>query len=101
MVGRDTTDASEYRSTSHGSPEIGSSVTFRFNGTLVQVFGTIHTGTPELPPTAIFILDSKQQSIFKGSPSNDTQYSQLFYNSGILLAAEHALTMILYSRGPR
>ncbi|KAK1229968.1 hypothetical protein PQX77_006962 [Marasmius sp. AFHP31] len=87
----------EYLSTSHGSPQAGSSVTFRFNGTSVEVKGTVleQGSSSSAKPLAIFVLDFNIQSTFKGELSNDTVYDQQFYFNSPLSAGEHALTMTL------
>ncbi|KAJ8087677.1 hypothetical protein PM082_006512 [Marasmius tenuissimus] len=89
----------EYLSTSHGSPKAGSSVTFRFNGSSVDVRGTvleqIQGSNSSQKPLAIFVLDFNTKFTFKGNPSNDTVYSQRFYSCSPLSAGEHSLTMTL------
>ncbi|KAJ8087676.1 hypothetical protein PM082_006511 [Marasmius tenuissimus] len=87
----------EYLSTSHGSPAAGSSVTLHFNGTSVEVKGTVlkqGSSTSE-KPLAIFVLDFNVQSTFEGELSNDTVYDKQFYFNSPLSAGEHTLTMTL------
>ncbi|KAL0564262.1 hypothetical protein V5O48_017787 [Marasmius crinis-equi] len=84
----------EYKWTSHGTANSGSFVTFPFNGTAVQVRGTIHPWKSEQLPRTTFNLDSSPNEItFVGTPTNDTQYNQLFFNTSQLQVAEHSLRM--------
>ncbi|KAL0061400.1 hypothetical protein AAF712_011801 [Marasmius tenuissimus] len=89
----------EYLSTSHGSPEAGSSVTLRFNGTSVEVKGTVlkqkQGSENSQEPLAIFVLDFASETTYNGNPSNNTVYSQRFYFNSSLSAGEHSLTMTL------
>ncbi|KAL0563742.1 hypothetical protein V5O48_018323 [Marasmius crinis-equi] len=98
-------DPAENNGTSHGSSDPGASVTFLFNGfepgTSVQLRGTIHPQKQTDPsaqtqkPLAIFTLDFTTKEIFQGNPTNDTQYNQPFFDSVLLPAAQHSLTMTL------
>ncbi|KAJ8087669.1 hypothetical protein PM082_006504 [Marasmius tenuissimus] len=94
-------DKAEYLSTSHGTQKSGSTVTFRFNGTSVQVKGTIlqHKQDSKNRPYAEFALDSNIITTFDiGNSSNDSVlYQQTFYNSPSLSAEkEHFLTIALF-----
>ncbi|KAF9267237.1 hypothetical protein L218DRAFT_1074525 [Marasmius fiardii PR-910] len=90
-----TGDLNESNQTSHGSPEIGASVTLRYNGTSVQVLGTIRNGTTTQTPIATFTLDNVPQTPFKAPKSNETEYTRSFYNSGFLPPGEHTLLVTL------
>ncbi|KAK1219234.1 hypothetical protein PQX77_018041 [Marasmius sp. AFHP31] len=87
----------EYLSTSHGSSRAGSSVTLRFNGTSVEVKGTVlkQGSSSSRKPLAIFVLDFNIQSTFEGELSNDTVYNKQFYFNSPLSPGEHSLTMTL------
>ncbi|KAL0061396.1 hypothetical protein AAF712_011797 [Marasmius tenuissimus] len=94
-------DKAEYLSTSHGAQKSGSTVTFRFNGTSVQVKGTIlqHKQDSKNRPYAEFALDSNMITTFDigNSSNNSVLYQQTFYNSPSLPAEkEHILTIALF-----
>ncbi|KAK1219237.1 hypothetical protein PQX77_018044 [Marasmius sp. AFHP31] len=98
---RKSDDKAEYLSTSHSARKSGSTVTFRFNGTSVQVKGTIfqHKQDSNNRPYAEFALDSTMTTTFDiGNPSDDpVLYQQTFYNSPALPAErEHFLTITLF-----
>ncbi|KAL0574179.1 hypothetical protein V5O48_007769 [Marasmius crinis-equi] len=73
----------EYNRTSHGNPVSGTFVTFRFNGTSVQVRGTVRPRkTPAHISNFTFTLDtSPAETTFLGPPTDVVQYDQLLWSA--------------------
>ncbi|KAK1219236.1 hypothetical protein PQX77_018043 [Marasmius sp. AFHP31] len=87
-------------STSHGNEEADSSVTFRFNGTSVEVKGTIIQDLQgsNKKSVATFVLDQDGQNPFQfeRKPTSNTIYQQTLYsNSSLQADREHTLVMSL------
>ncbi|KAL0061399.1 hypothetical protein AAF712_011800 [Marasmius tenuissimus] len=96
----DRADTAEYLATSHGSSVSGASVTLRFNGTTVEVKGTVFQDKEgsNKKSTATFVLDQNGQNPFQfeRKPSSNTLYQQTLYsNSSLQADMEHTLVMSL------
>ncbi|KAJ8087674.1 hypothetical protein PM082_006509 [Marasmius tenuissimus] len=92
----DRDDKADYSSTSHGSLRGGSRLTFRFNGTSIEVKGTVlkqKQGSNNVP-VATFVVDQTGQFRFEGKPSDDNLYQHAFY-SNFSLQADRQHTLIM------
>ncbi|KAK1219235.1 hypothetical protein PQX77_018042 [Marasmius sp. AFHP31] len=100
-VASKTEDEAEYLSTSHGSSREGSTLEFQFNGTSVEVKGTVlkQKQRSDKIPVATFVVDQSGQSRFEGKPSNDNLYQQAFY-SNLSLQADRQHTLIMSVNDP-
>ncbi|KAK1229970.1 hypothetical protein PQX77_006964 [Marasmius sp. AFHP31] len=94
-------DEAEYSSTSHGSLREGSTLEFQFNGTLVEVKGTVlkQKQGSNKTPVATFVVDQAGQSRFEGKPSDDNLYQHAFY-SNLSLQANRQHTLIMSVNDP-
>ncbi|KAJ8087671.1 hypothetical protein PM082_006506 [Marasmius tenuissimus] len=97
-------DPNEYKTTSHGSFFVGATVSLRFNGTTVEVKGTVLKDNRNKTSLAIFTLDDDGQNMFTfdRSPSKDTLYNHTLYSNMSLRAdKEHTLNMLLNDEDKR
>ncbi|KAF9025950.1 hypothetical protein BDZ89DRAFT_953360, partial [Hymenopellis radicata] len=87
--------ANEFNHTTHGTRSAGATATFVFNGTFVQVYGTISSanlsGAPD--PVSKFSLDASSSATFAPTPGADVQYEQVMFQSADLQPGEHTLVM--------
>ncbi|KAF8998482.1 hypothetical protein BDZ89DRAFT_1083191 [Hymenopellis radicata] len=87
--------ANEFNHTTHGTRNAGATATFVFNGTFVQVYGTIPaagtSGDPD--PVSTFSIDAGSSATFAPTPGRDDVFQQVMFQSADLQAAEHTLVI--------
>ncbi|KAJ7490753.1 hypothetical protein FB451DRAFT_1389518 [Mycena latifolia] len=80
--------APEYQSTTSASATPGDSVTFTFEGTSIDVFGTAGPGNGG---TMKFSIDQSPNSSYTAPATEVALYHQLFWTSGLLSDGSHTL----------
>ncbi|PSR71006.1 hypothetical protein PHLCEN_2v13110 [Hermanssonia centrifuga] len=86
---------SEWNGTTHGSPGGGSQVIFEFNGTNVEVYGTIGGAA-----VSTYALDLSPPSTFTAPNTSATVYQQRLFQSPTLQDGSHTLVITVISQGP-
>ncbi|PFH50522.1 hypothetical protein AMATHDRAFT_60944 [Amanita thiersii Skay4041] len=100
--------SSEYNNTAYLTSQYGATMTFRFQGTFVAVYGTIEPSSYKPNSTNVvttYTLDGAQQKNFNGSYVADSitspVYHQLFFESASLEDGPHELVIKYEGAGQR
>ncbi|KAF9457150.1 hypothetical protein BDZ94DRAFT_1176202 [Collybia nuda] len=82
----------EFGGTTHGTFLAGSKATFTFNGSSVEVYGTMGIDHKD-PPVSTYSLDGSSLQTFNPPLPNAIQYQQLFFKSPTLDDKQHVLVV--------
>ncbi|KAG6833407.1 hypothetical protein H0H87_007392 [Tephrocybe sp. NHM501043] len=93
--------SNEYNITRHGTAAVGSQVTCTFNGSLIEVFGSIggEKGDKSLAATSSYTIDNNSTVQFTGAIGTVPLYKQLFFSSGALEDGQHSLVITYTTAG--
>ncbi|PVF92551.1 hypothetical protein CPB86DRAFT_819533 [Serendipita vermifera] len=80
----------EYLTSSHQPITVGSNATFRFNGTSIQVYGTIEDGVSQ---ALEFTLDASKNTTLPSPLNSSLPRHSILYQARDLLSGQHQLTI--------
>ncbi|GLB42387.1 hypothetical protein LshimejAT787_1104020 [Lyophyllum shimeji] len=87
-------------STTHSTTEHGATVSLRFNGSGIVVFGTVPQSSGTVPPpVASYILDANKPVVTSEPMANSNIANQPLFSAKQLSADEHQLTIQVGSNG--
>ncbi|KAI0342950.1 hypothetical protein BDW22DRAFT_1218868 [Trametopsis cervina] len=89
----------EFNVTTHGSLWQGAQVSLTFQGTSIQVLGSIGTTAGDGMPVTSYVLDDGEPTTYTAPETSKTTFRQTFYTSPQLSDGEHSLTVNLISNG--
>ncbi|KIP07160.1 hypothetical protein PHLGIDRAFT_35564 [Phlebiopsis gigantea 11061_1 CR5-6] len=94
--------SSEYNSTTHGTKDKGATVTFKFTGTSLSVYGTIEVTTAQDVPTiTTYKLDAASAVTYTAPVVSAARYHQLFFQSPVLASGPHTLVITFTNANAR